>query len=305
MHRPERKPSSVPEGYHGIGSSLPVAIQGAFKRRDTDSLRRRAALKVRTNKTDRNDARGLAELARLGHYKVVHIKTDQSLRARATLSARELLLRKLKDLQSSIRGLLQPFGIKIPACGRSAYDGVVRKLLAGAEYLREIIEPLLQLRTELACQVKMFDNLVKQLASDDPVCRLLMTAPGVGPLVALTYRSAVDIPERFERSRDVGAHFGLAPKTRQSGASESRLRISKCGDRKVRSALFLAAKALMPSHRRPCELQAWGQALKERSNTGKARIAVARRLAMILHRMWMSNTEFRWERTERDGVSVA
>ncbi|MDB5433512.1 MAG: transposase family protein [Caulobacter sp.] len=258
-----------------------------------------AVLKTRPNKTDRNDAHGLAELARTAHFRPVHIKTDESLRARAALATRRVLLSKLVDIEAAVRGIIQPFGFKVGHVTRRGYAARVRSLLAGDRALAEIIEPILQVRAQIAAT---FDAVHKKLlvrAKEDPICQRLMTAPGVGPLVALTYRAAIDIPERFARSRDVGPHLGLTPRTQQSGVTGWRSRISKCGDKEARQAMFVAARAMLPVHRRKCELQTWGRAIKDRAGGMKAMVAVARRLSVILHRIWIDETEFRWEVVDR------
>jgi transposase len=254
-----------------------------------------AVLKTRPNKTDRNDALGLAELARNGHFRPVHVKTEESLTTRAMLSARRLVQRKLVDIESSIRGILNPFGIKISRGRRLGYADQVRAALVERPQLAQIIDPLLRLQAELFAVLRSFDRDVVAAAEADPVCRRLMTAPGVGALVALTYRAAIDIPERFSHSRDVGPHLGLTPRIQQSGVTGWRSRISKCGDQEARRALFAAARAMLPTYRRACWLKDWGQAIKARAGGMKAQVAVARRLAVILHRMWISETDFRWE----------
>lgn len=260
-----------------------------------DSRHASAVLKTRLNKTDRNDAHGLAELALHGHFKPVHVKTDESLRGRMLLTARRAALAKLVDLELSIRGQLQTFGWKLAPGSRHTFEARARDLARRDAFVISILEPMFAVRAQLREAIAGYDRAIIEAVEADPVCRRLRTAPGVGALVALTYRCAVDIPERFARSRDVAAHFGLTPRTHQTGISESRRRISKCGDMEARRALFAAARAMLPPHRRPCALQAWGQQVRARAGGMKAMTAVARRLAVILHRMWIEETEFRWD----------
>jgi len=247
----------------------------------------------RLNKTDRNDARGIADIMRVGIYKAVHMKSQASQEARVALTARSLLTRKRMDIDGSIRGMLLQFGLKIPRHRRKTFEGQVRPLVEKDDLLRTTIELLLDVRRVIVERIKTLDDLVAARAKADPVCRRLMTAPGVGPIVALTFRSAVDIPERFPRSRTVGVHFGITPKTRQSGEDRRLGHISKCGDKSVRTALHLAAKSLLQG-KKPSDLATWGREIASKRGYMKGVTAVARRLAVILHRMWMAETDFRY-----------
>jgi len=250
-------------------------------------------LKARVNKTDRNDARGIAAIMHAGFYRAVHIKSAPSRKIRTLLATRRLLRLKIVDIENGIAGLLSTSGRTIArARGRRFYETQVFSLAESEPDLLGWLAPLLAARAALQTQFTLVDEAVKQLAGEDPICRRLMTAPGVGPLVAITYRVAIDIPTRFSRSRNVGAHLGLAPRTRQSGTLDLRGRISRCGDRQLRSALYLAATAVLNPRTGPSPLRAWGQSIAERRGRNKAKIAVARRLAVILHRMWVNGTDY-------------
>lgn len=253
-----------------------------------------AVLSAQVNKTDRNDARGIAQMMRVGLYRPVHVKTLASQQIRILLSGRRFLQAKLLDVENSIRGLLRNFGLKVGAVTRVRYEERIRELIDGSPALAAVIEPMLVVRRTLREQYSTLHRQMLILARADDDCRLLMTAPGVGPLVALTFRAAIDEPARFQRSRAVGAHFGLAPRTHQSGELDRRGRITKNGDETLRSALFEAALVLMRPSTKPSALKAWGLRVAKRRGMARAMVAVARRLAVILHRMWVDRTEFRW-----------
>jgi transposase len=253
-----------------------------------------AALRSNPNKTDRSDALGIAELARIGHFRGVHVKTEESQRTRAMLMARKVAQNKAQDIETSIRGILRPFGLRIGKVGAKAYEARVLELIGKDQHLEGAILPLLQARAALRAAAETYEERLQQIAEADPVCRRLMTVPGVGWMVALTYRAGVDVPERFKSSRDVGAHFGLTSVVRQSGVTEVRARISRCGDDNVRAALYSAAFVLLYSTKRQSDLRDWALAVKARRGGRKALVALARKLAVVLHSMWRAETEFRW-----------
>jgi transposase len=274
--------------YEGLAKArLPVICIGA---REAHGI-----LKAQRNKTDRNDARGIAEIMRIGAYRKIHIKSASSQETRALLTARAMLVIKAGDVANTIRGLLLGLGLKLPRFQRRTFDLRVRALISKHAFAGQVIEPLLAARAAILKEKDVIEALLLATAQRDPVCRRLMTAPGVGALTALTYRTAIDEPARFARSRTVGAHLGLTSRTWQSGDISRQGRISKCGDAAARRALFLAAQSLCRTIAKPSWLKAWGRQLVERRGYKRAMIAVARRLAVILHQMWMSETDFRWE----------
>jgi transposase len=256
----------------------------------------KAGLSAMRNKTDRNDARGIAQLVRLGWYRQVHIKSEEAQRTRMLLVNRQQLLTKAMDLENSVRGSLKVFGLRIGVVTRKEFEPRVLDLVSDDPLLLAITEPLLRVRRTLMEEFERLDRLCRQLARRDPVCRRLMTIPGVGVVVALTYRTGVDAPERFSRSRDVGAHFGLTPKRFSSGQTDYDGRISRCGDEKVRTALYQAANVLL-HHGRWSSLKSWAMRIAKRSCVKAAKVALARRLAVIMHRMWTDGTDFRWSNT--------
>jgi transposase len=244
------------------------------------------------NKTDKNDARGLAELMRSGQYKAVHVKTAESQAHKAVLVGRKCLVAKRRDIDNALAGLLLQAGVKGRPGHAQGYSTKVSAFAAGLPAIRRVLDALVAARNALIEQIKGLEREVERLAREDEVCRRLCTAPGVGPLTALAYRSAIDLPERFARSRDVAVHLGLTPATRQSGRRERRGRISKCGDAGARTALYLAAFNVIRAGAKSNHLRTWGLALIERRGRYKATVALARRLAVILHRMWVTGTDF-------------
>ncbi|MEQ8731918.1 IS110 family transposase [Roseitalea porphyridii] len=254
----------------------------------------RAALSSMVVKSDRNDARGMAHLLRMGWFRPVHLKSMDAREQRALLSARTTLARRLKDIENSVRGLLRGFGLKLGAVGRRRWEDRVRDVVSGHPTLSAILEPLVAARTALLEQLGRLDERLLAVAREDPVCRLLMTAPGVGAVVALTFRAAVDDPARFRSSKAIGPCFGLTPRRYQSGETDRSLGISKAGDAAVRQALFTAAHVIMNSIRRGFALKNWAHTVAARAGVKRAKVALARRLGVILHRMWVDGTVFRY-----------
>lgn len=252
------------------------------------------ALSAMTVKTDRNDARGLAHLLRMGWFRPVHVKTVSAREQRAQLAARETLVRQLRDLENSVRGLLRGFGLRVPLLQRGRWCDTVRGMVEGHPSLSAIFEPLLQAREAMRAQLAVLDKQVRDAAKEDPICRRLMTVPGVGAIVALTFRSTIDDPTRFRSSRSVGAFLGLTPKRYQSGETDRVGAISKVGDGPARVALFTAANVLLTRVVKWSALKAWGTRVAQRRGAKRAKVAVARKLAGVLHRMWVSGTDFRY-----------
>ena len=255
----------------------------------------KSALSAMRNKTDKHDARGIAQLLRSGWYSRVHIKSMASHRVRALLSSRRAVLAKCIDLENEIRGIFKVFGIKLPPrLGHGAFDPHVRPLIEADEVLSLSLLPMLDARLVLYRTFRELDNRTRKLAHSDAVCQRLMTAPGVGFITALTFKAGVDDPARFKHSRTVAAHFGLTPRRFQSGELDLEGHISRCGDASVRSTLYTAANAMLTRSSKWSSLKAWGMQLAKTRGHRRAVIAVARKLAVILHRMWIDDTQFRW-----------
>lgn len=253
----------------------------------------KAALAAQLNKTDRHDARGIAQMMRVGLFKPVHVKTPNSQRLRTILAARQLLRNKFQDVENEIRGLIRNFGYHLGKVTARDFEPRVRELVADTE-LHVVADALLQARRSLREQFGRLDDMLVKLARQDEVTRRFMTVPGVGPLVALTFRATVDVPSRFARSRTVGAHFGLTPRKQQSGEVDRSGRISRWGDEMMRSLLYEAAQVLLTRVKRWSSLKAWAVRISRRRGHKKAIIALARRIAVILHRMWIDGTVFDW-----------
>jgi transposase len=253
----------------------------------------RAALSAQIVKTDRKDAGGMAHLLRTGWFRPVHVKTMDAREQRAMLTARATLVARLKDVENSVRGLLRGFGLRLPRNLRGRWDIGVRDLLAGHATLLQILEPLLAARAALCEQLTVTDKRVRDAAQADRVCRRLMTAPGVGAIVAMTFRAAVDQPGRFRSSKQIGACFGLTPRKYQSGETDRDGAISRAGDASVRVALFEAAHVIMTRVAAWSKLKAWAMNVAKRRGAKRAKVALARKLGVILHRMWVDGTDFR------------
>src|ERR1700678_2548557 len=253
----------------------------------------RAVLKAQINKTDRNDARGIAQMMRAGLYRPVHVKTLRSQKLRLLLTHRKLLLSKAIDIENDLRGTLRNFGLKVGMVGTVKFEARIKELVETLPDLAVLVEPLLIVRRALREQIGILHRRLLAIVGDDEVCRRLMTVPGVGPVVALTYRATVDVPVRFRNSKAVGAVFGLTPSKYQSGESERTGAISRRGDEMMRMMLYEAAHIMLTRTNKWSWLKAWAMQIARRRGMKKAIVALARRLAVILHRIWIDGTEFR------------
>jgi len=259
-----------------------------------DARRASAALKMQMNKTDQNDAEGLAQIMRTGWYRSVHVKSLDAHRARALLGARAQLVGMTTRLSNHIRGVLKTFGLLPGAMRGLPFDRRVEAMLTDRDDLASIVRPMLLAWRQLREQIAAFDKEVRALAKNDPTCRLLMSVPGIGVVSVLAYVSTVEDPKRFARSRSVGAHMGLTPRQYQSGEIDRSGRISRCGDTLARTLMYEAAVVILTRVKRASNLKDWAQAIAKRSGLGKARVALARKLSVILHSIWRSGEAFRW-----------
>jgi transposase len=253
----------------------------------------RDAFKAMPVKSDRNDARGIAQLMRLGWFRPVHCKSMAAQETRAMLTARKLVQSKLLDVENSLRGILRGFGLKVGHTTVRSFAGRTRELVAGHPNLQAIADALLNVRAVLLEEFTAFEKRVRSAARSAAPARLLMTTPSVGPIVALTYASAVDDPARFKSSKSAGPHFGLTPKKYQSGETDRSGRISKIGDASVRAALYQAAHIMLTKPIKGCsQLKSWAMRIARRAGMKKAKVALARKLAVILHRMLVTGSPF-------------
>ncbi len=265
----------------------------------------KAFLKAQPNKTDRNDARGIAQMMRVNLFRPVHVKTLSSQKRRALLTARKLLQEKAIAIENDLRGLLRNFGLKVGIVGAVKFEERIRELVDDMPDIREIMEPLLASRQKLRDEFTRLHKKVVDIARDDRTCRLLMTIPGVGPIVSVAFTSTIDIPQRFKNSKTVGAVLGLTPRMNESGESKRVGKVSCCGDGMMRMLLHEAAQTLLSVVRRWSWLKAWAMSVARRRGRAKAITALARRLAVIMHRIWSNGTEFCWTRAELAGASHA
>jgi transposase len=263
-----------------------------------DARHAKAALSMQINKSDRNDAVGLARIMQCGWYKEVQVKSVSCHEIRAVLNSRAQLVKIKRDLENQIRGLLKNLGLVIGKAGGNVFHHRVEELVDEPRLLQEAARPLLAVRQLVRREIASLTRKLLALARNDVVSRRLMTVPGIGPINALAFCAAIDDPARFRRSWSVGAYLGLTPRRHASGEIDWTGRISKCGDAMVRTYLFEAAGVLLTRVPHWCALKAWGLRLAKRSGFKKARVAVARKLAVILHRMWRDGTDFIWSTKE-------
>ena len=259
-----------------------------------DARHAHAALSVRMNKSDENDARGLAELVRIGWYREVAVKSEASQQARSLLITRSRLVRIRRDLENQVRAMLKECGLTFHRSIGGQFRRRVEELSGEGHILRPVLLPLLSVHAHVCGELDELDRRVRQLAKEDDTTRRLMTVPGIGVVTALTFRHTIDDPSRFTNAATVGAYLGLTPRRKQSGETDTNGRLSRWGDRLLRTYLFEAASVLLHRTKRWCALKAWGLRLAKRNGMKKAQVAVARKLAVILHCIWVDGTVFEW-----------
>lgn len=252
----------------------------------------RAAFKTMPVKTDRTDARGIAELMRVGWFRPVHCKSLSAQETRAMLTARRLMKDKLHDVELSLRGLLRNFGLKVGKVTPRKYEARIGELVAGHPMLERLAQAMLAARSALAREYETLDRQVRALARESAPAALLMTAPGVGAIVALDYASAIDDPARFKSSKRVGAYFGLSQRKYQSGQKDVTGHISKIGDKQARASLHEAAHVILTRSTKASGLKQWAQRVARRAGPRKAKVALARKLAVVLHHMLVDGAPF-------------
>ncbi|MDA0662126.1 MAG: IS110 family transposase [Proteobacteria bacterium] len=264
---------------------LPVSV--------VDARQAHAVLRLQRNKTDAGDAEQLAGLARSGFFHAVSVRSEAGQVDRLMLKARSLLVRQRRDAENAIRGLLGSLGIRF-AKGKALLTHRVSAALEGRPDLREMIEPLLSVVAHLKREIARLDDTVSARAKADDAVRLLMSAPGIGPVTALAFAATIDDAGRFRHSRAVGAYVGLTARRFQSGEMDWSGRISKRGDTMLRSLLYEAAGVFLTVVRKAHPLKDWARRIARRSGQRKARVALARKMAVILHRMLVTGEAFRW-----------
>lgn len=258
-----------------------------------DARHAKAGLSMQVNKNDRNDARGLAQIMRTGWYRAVHIKSKESRWLASLLASRELLVATRRNLENQVRGLLKTTGIRLGKVSSGHFQAAVETAAESRPTLAAVLRPLLLARAEVVKQLAGIEREVRKTARQDAIVRLLMTAPGVGTIVATHYKAVIDDPRRFPHSRQVGVYLGLTVRLTESGETSYTGRISKCGDKHLRACLYEAANALM-TRGKDCPLKRWAKRLAAKVGNKKAKVALAHKFAVILHRMWSDGTVFRW-----------
>jgi transposase len=264
----------------------------------------KGALKAMPIKTDRRDAEGIARLLQMGWFRPVHCKSVSAQEMRAVLTARKSIQQACINLELSIRGMLRNFGLKMGKISKGRFDARVLELTDGNPALSAAAEPVLSARRALRSELARLETRIRHHAGADAVCRLLMTMPGVGAIVALTFKSAIDDPERFHASKDVGPWVGLTPRREQSGERDIIGQITRAGDAALRTALHQAATVML-NHGRPNWLTAWALRVAQRRGKKRATVALARRIGVVLHRMWRDASEFRFTRIVPTTVPAA
>ena len=264
----------------------------------------KGALKAMPIKTDRRDALGIAQLLRMGWFRPVHCKSVSSQEIRALLATRKTLQGGAIAIELSMRGLLRGFGLKVGLVSKGLLDARARELAEGNSTLKALVTSMLRGRAALRAELIRIDKRLRDVARTDDACRLMMSVPGVGPLVALTVKAGIDDPGRFRSSKMVGPHFGLTPRRDQSGERDVVGGISRAGDAGVRTALYQAATSMLYHSSKNSWLRAWGMRVAQRRGMKRAVVAVARRLGVVLHRMWADGTVFRFSLADHPAKSV-
>jgi transposase len=251
------------------------------------------AFKAMPVKSDRNDARKIAQLMRLGWFRPVHCKSMSAQEIRAILTARKLVQSKLQDVENSLRGILRGFGLKVGKTTKRNFASRISELVACQPALEVIAAAMLAVHMVLLREFNGFEKRVRAMSRLHENARLLMSMPAVGPIVSLTFVCAIDDPSRFTSSKQVGPHFGLTPKKYQSGETDYTGRISKHGDASVREVLYEAAHIMLTKPIKGCsELKGWAMRIARRAGINKAKVALARKLAVIMLRMLKDSVPF-------------
>lgn len=261
-----------------------------------DAGRLRQYGKASAVKSDKNDAVLIAQAVRSKMYRAVHVKSTEAMRLRVLLNHRNVLSTEIVKLELVLRATLKSVGIRFGRVSKNLFEGRIKCILKDrqeAQSLRALCLPILAARNALLREHAKLDRALHKSARNDPVIVRLMTIPGVGPVTAAAYRATIDDPSRFEVSRQVGPAIGLTPFVNQSGAIERRGRITKRGDSMLRAALYTAAKVHLYNGKHDTDLRRWGRAVAERRGTRKAIVALARKLAIVMHRMWITESNYR------------
>lgn len=278
--------------------------EAGFETALMETRRVKGALQAMPIKTDRRDAEGIAKLLHLGWFRPVHCKSVSSQETRAILTSRTAIRQGITNVELSLRGVLRNFGLKIGAISRTGFEARVRDLTEGNVMLIAAVEPILRARAALRKELACLEKQVRDLAKADSASKLMMTMPGVGPVVALTVRAAIDDPERFRSSKSIGPWAGLTPRRNQSGEMDVVGQITRAGDAGLRTALYQAATVMLNRAGSNSWLTGWALRVAQRRGKKRATVALARRIGIVLHRMWRDETEFRFTRDVATSATV-
>lgn len=254
-----------------------------------------AILSLTINKTDKNDARGIAQAIRAGYYRKVHHKSQHAVELSTLMGARRSLVNQRTNSMNTIRGLFKSYGIIVGIANASRFFAKVETLLEKLSKEAQIgIKSLLGSFLIVNNELLVLDRIVEKIALQDPIIKRFLTIPGIGPITALTYKMTIDDPYRFKKSRSVGAYIGVTPTQYSSGETHRQGKVSKCGSSELRYLLCEAATSLMLRTKIWNKDKAWAHKLMKKHGFGKARMALARKLAVKMHRMWVDEKDYEW-----------
>lgn len=279
------------------GSLTPYLIAG-FKERGVDAVCMDARklspiLALKINKTDKNDARGIADALRSGMYTRVHCKPEESINRAILLTARRALIEQQTHLKNTVRGLLKSYGVRMGAISAKKFSATVMKRIDGwQEMITLSIKCLLDAFDKLIEEIAKIDKKMLEIVSQDKEVRRFMTVPGIGPVTALTYKAEIFDATRFKESRSVGAYLGMTPTQYASGETQKQGKTSKCGSKELRFLLVEAGVVILTRSKKWSRLKAWGLKIMRKKGLKKAAVAVGRKLAVIMHRMMLEEKDF-------------
>jgi len=279
------------------GSLTPYLLTG-FKERGIEAICMDARklspiLALKINKTDKNDARGIAEALRAGMYTRVHCKPEESVYRGILLTSRRALVEQQTHLKNTIRGMLKGYGIRLGAISAKKFTAAVMKRIETCDEIVILsVKCLMEAFDKLVEETGKIDQKMLEIASQDKEVQRLMTVPGIGPVTALTYKTEIFDATRFKESRTVGAYLGMTPTQYASGETQRQGKTSKCGPKELRFLLVEAGIVVLTRSKKWSRLKAWGLKIMRKKGLKKAAVAVGRKLAVIMHRMMVEGKEF-------------
>ncbi len=250
-------------------------------------------LNLKINKTDKNDARGIADALRTNMYTRVHCKPAESVEMSILLTSRRALVNQQTHLKNTVRGLLKNYGIRLGSIGAKKFSSTVTKYLEErAEIVILSITALLSAFDHIISEIDRIDQKMLEIARQDKEVQQLMSVPGIGPITALTYKTEIFDPKRFKNSKSVGAYIGMTPTQYSSGEVQRQGKVSRCGSSELRSLLMEAGIVILTRSKKWSKLKVWGLKIMKKKGLRKAALAVGRKLAVIMHRMLIEQKDF-------------